>query len=51
VGSTQTVEVDTRVILAANQPLEGLVASGAFRQDLYYRVNVVRSSCRRCGIG
>ncbi|MDX2132973.1 MAG: sigma-54 dependent transcriptional regulator [Planctomycetota bacterium] len=42
VGSTQTVDVDVRVILASNQPLEGLVASGQFRQDLYYRVNVVK---------
>lgn len=41
VGSTQPVEVDVRVILATNQPLEGLVASGVFRQDLYYRINVV----------
>jgi len=41
VGSTQTVEVDVRVVLASNQPLEGLVASGSFRQDLYYRINVV----------
>jgi DNA-binding NtrC family response regulator len=42
VGSTQTIEVDVRVILASNQPLEALVASGAFRQDLYYRINVVK---------
>lgn len=42
VGSTQTIEVDVRVILAANQPLEELVAKGLFRQDLYYRVNVVK---------
>lgn len=42
VGSTQTLEVDVRVILASNQPLEDLVASGAFRQDLYYRINVVK---------
>jgi len=42
VGSTQTVEVDARVILASNQPLEALVASGQFRQDLYYRINVVQ---------
>ncbi len=42
VGSTQTVEVDVRVVLASNQPLEHLVASGAFRQDLYYRINVVK---------
>lgn len=42
VGSSQTVEVDVRVILASNQPLEGLVAQGLFRQDLYYRINVVK---------
>jgi DNA-binding NtrC family response regulator len=42
VGSTQTVEVDARVILASNQPLETLVADGRFRQDLYYRINVVK---------
>jgi DNA-binding NtrC family response regulator len=42
VGSTQTVEVNVRVVLASNQPLEQLVATGAFRQDLYYRINVVR---------
>lgn len=42
VGSSQTTEVDVRVILASNQPLEALVASGHFRQDLYYRINVVR---------
>lgn len=42
VGSTKTVEVDARVVLASNQPLEELVASGQFRQDLYYRINVVK---------
>jgi DNA-binding NtrC family response regulator len=41
VGSTQTIEVDARVILATNKPLEDLVARGEFRQDLYYRINVV----------
>jgi DNA-binding NtrC family response regulator len=41
VGSAETIEVDVRVILASNQPLELLVASGQFRQDLYYRINVV----------
>jgi DNA-binding NtrC family response regulator len=42
VGSNQTVEADVRVVLASNQPLEQLVADGTFRQDLYYRINVVK---------
>lgn len=41
VGSSETVEVDVRVVLAGNQPLEDLVARGEFRQDLYYRINVI----------
>lgn len=42
VGSNGTVEIDVRVVLASNQPLEELVAAGRFRQDLYYRINVVK---------
>lgn len=41
VGSTQTVTVDVRVILATNVDLQKLVAEHRFRQDLYYRINVV----------
>jgi len=41
VGSSQTVTVETRVILATNEELSSLVAAGKFRQDLFYRINVV----------
>ncbi len=41
VGGTQTHKVDVRLVLATNQNLEELVARGEFRQDLYYRVNVI----------
>ncbi len=42
VGSTATQTVDARVILASNVDLQELVAEGKFRQDLYYRINVVQ---------
>jgi len=41
VGGTKTFRVDTRVILATNEDLAQSVAEGRFRQDLYYRVNVI----------
>ncbi len=41
VGSDATIEVDVRVIVASNQPLERLVEEGRFRQDLFYRVHVL----------
>jgi DNA-binding NtrC family response regulator len=41
VGSNKTLTVDTRVILATNQNLFEQVRQGNFREDLYYRVNVV----------
>ena len=41
VGGTKTFRVDTRVILATNDDLSKLVADGRFRQDLFYRINVI----------
>ncbi|MCZ7556605.1 MAG: sigma-54 dependent transcriptional regulator [Bacteroidia bacterium] len=40
-GSNDTLHVDTRIIAATNRPLEDLIRDGSFREDLYYRLNVV----------
>jgi len=41
VGGEETIKLDIRIIAATNQDLETLVREGAFREDLYYRLNVI----------
>jgi two-component system response regulator AtoC len=42
VGGRSTIKVDVRVLAATNQDLEGAVATGQFREDLFYRLNVIQ---------
>ncbi len=41
-GATESVQADIRVVTATNRNLEEFVKSGKFREDLYYRINVIR---------
>ncbi len=40
-GGTKPITVDVRIVAASNQPLDEMVESGQFREDLYYRLNVI----------
>jgi two-component system response regulator HydG len=42
VGATERVHIDLRIIAATNRDLESAIRAGAFRQDLYFRLNVVQ---------
>jgi two-component system response regulator HydG len=42
VGATDRVRIDLRIIAATNRDLEAAIRTGAFRQDLYFRLNVVQ---------
>ncbi|WP_299978047.1 sigma-54 dependent transcriptional regulator [Desulfobacula sp.] len=43
-GSTEATKVDTRIIVATNRNLEEMVSKGEFREDLFYRLNVITLS-------
>jgi len=41
VGGTETIPVDVRIVAATNRDLEGMMKTGQFREDLFYRLNVI----------
>ena len=44
-------QADISVVAATHQDLNKLVAEGRFREDLFYRINVIPIRCRRCASG
>ena len=45
VGSNETIKIDTRIIAATHKNLEEMITNGLFRDDLFYRLNVVPITC------
>ena len=41
IGGSETLELDVRIVAATNRPLEEMIQQGQFREDLFYRLNVV----------
>lgn len=48
VGGHQTIQVDIRIVAATNRDLHAMVKEGAFREDLFYRLNVIHLQLPRC---
>ncbi len=51
IGSNREIRTNARIIAASNRDLEAEVKAGRFREDLYYRLNVVERTCLPCANG
>lgn len=51
IGSNQTKPVDVRIVAATNKNIEEMIKNQLFRNDLYYRLNIIGTPCRPCATG